>query len=36
MTKGLVGGEHYEGIWHDIGTPERLALLNKLFSSDKT
>ena len=32
MTKGLVGGEHYAGVWHDIGTPERLAVLNEQIS----
>lgn len=25
MDQGLVSGTHYQGIWHDIGTPERLA-----------
>lgn len=29
MVEGLVTGEHYQGIWHDIGTPERLAFLDK-------
>ncbi len=29
MAKGLVTGEHYQGVWHDIGTPERLALLDQ-------
>jgi len=24
MSAGKVSGEHYQGIWHDIGTPERL------------
>lgn len=28
MTKGLVSGEHYQGVWHDIGTPERLAQID--------
>lgn len=32
MAKGLVTGEHYQGIWHDIGTPERLEQLNDLMS----
>ena len=32
MAKGLVTGEHYQGVWHDIGTPERLALLDKQLS----
>ena len=34
MEKGLVSGEHYQGVWHDIGTPERLALLDKQLTSD--
>ncbi len=25
MADGLVTGEHFQGVWHDIGTPERLA-----------
>ena len=25
--KGLVTAEHYDGIWHDVGTPERLDAL---------
>lgn len=29
IAKGLVTGEHYQGVWHDIGTPERLALLDQ-------
>ena len=29
MIKGLVTGEHYQGVWHDIGTPERLSFLDK-------
>ncbi len=32
MIKGLVTGEHYQGIWHDIGTPERLSFLDKQLS----
>ena len=32
MTKGLVTGEHYQGVWHDIGTPERLSFLDKQLS----
>lgn len=29
MVSGKVTGEHYQGEWRDIGTPERLAQLNK-------
>lgn len=28
MAQGKVSAEHYQGTWHDIGTPERLAELN--------
>ena len=28
MKKGLVSAERYPGLWTDVGTPERLALLN--------
>ena len=28
MDQGLVGATLYEGLWVDVGTPERLALLN--------
>jgi len=26
--RGLVSGERYDGVWHDVGTAERLAELN--------
>ena len=29
MDQGLVSASVYEGLWVDVGTPERLALLNK-------
>jgi N-acetyl-alpha-D-muramate 1-phosphate uridylyltransferase len=29
IEKGLVSAEHYQGIWSDIGTPERLAQMNE-------
>jgi MurNAc alpha-1-phosphate uridylyltransferase len=29
MGRGLVGGELYEGVWSDVGTPERLQELNR-------
>lgn len=29
MTRGLVSGEMHRGIWHDVGTPERLSELNE-------
>jgi MurNAc alpha-1-phosphate uridylyltransferase len=28
MARGLVSGEVHRGVWHDVGTPERLAALN--------
>ncbi len=28
MAKGLVTGQHYQGLWHDIGTPQRLSELD--------
>ena len=31
MDEGRVSGEHFEGHWSDIGTPERLAELNRIF-----
>ena len=27
--RGMIGGEHFRGRWCDIGTPERLAMLNR-------
>ena len=29
MAEGLVTGDHYQGGWHDIGTPERLTFLDQ-------
>jgi MurNAc alpha-1-phosphate uridylyltransferase len=31
MAEGRVGGEHHAGRWLDIGTPERLAELDRLL-----
>ena len=31
MRKGQISGEHYQGGWFDIGTPQRLGDLNKLL-----
>jgi MurNAc alpha-1-phosphate uridylyltransferase len=31
MAQGAVSGEHYQGQWHDIGTPQRLAELDALL-----
>lgn len=27
IEKGLVSGEHYHGVWHNVGSPQDLALL---------
>jgi len=29
MARGAVTGEHFRGRWHDVGTPERLAALDR-------
>jgi MurNAc alpha-1-phosphate uridylyltransferase len=29
IEEGLISGELYDGIWHDIGTPQRLENINK-------
>ena len=33
MAQGAVGGEHYPGLWMDVGTPERLAELERVLGS---
>ena len=32
MMEGAVTGERYDGLWFDVGTPERLAELNQLLA----
>jgi MurNAc alpha-1-phosphate uridylyltransferase len=32
MARGLVSGNHHQGIWIDIGTPQRLADLDRMLS----
>ncbi len=32
MSNGLISGEHYRGEWLDIGTPARLAELDRMLS----
>jgi N-acetyl-alpha-D-muramate 1-phosphate uridylyltransferase len=32
MAQGRVSGEHHRGLWMDIGTPERLATLDRLLA----
>jgi MurNAc alpha-1-phosphate uridylyltransferase len=36
MARGAVTGEHYRGRWYDIGTPERLAELDRQLSGIPT
>ena len=33
MKTGLVSGEYYQGVWEDIGTPERLQVLDNNFTA---
>ncbi|MGP1717666.1 MAG: N-acetylmuramate alpha-1-phosphate uridylyltransferase MurU [Methylophilus sp.] len=35
MQQGLVSGQHHTGIWHDIGTPERLTQLDEWLNTAK-
>ncbi len=32
MARGLVTGQRFDGAWHDIGTPDRLAALDAVLS----
>jgi MurNAc alpha-1-phosphate uridylyltransferase len=34
MRAGLLSGEHYLGEWEDVGTPERLAILDNRLAHD--
>ena len=34
IAEGVLTGELYQGVWEDVGTPERLAALNRRFPSD--
>jgi len=36
VARGLASGERYSGAWHNLGTPEQLALLDAQFSSPKS
>jgi MurNAc alpha-1-phosphate uridylyltransferase len=36
IEAGKVGGEHYRGLWLDIGTPERLQELDALLQAKRT
>jgi N-acetyl-alpha-D-muramate 1-phosphate uridylyltransferase len=35
MQQGLVSGQHHTGMWHDIGTPERLKQLDEWIRTAK-
>jgi MurNAc alpha-1-phosphate uridylyltransferase len=35
ISQGLVSGEHYRGIWHDVGTPERLYELDRQLADQQ-
>lgn len=35
MREGLISGSHYQGLWTDVGTPERLAMLDASLVSGK-
>jgi MurNAc alpha-1-phosphate uridylyltransferase len=35
MALNLVTGQHYQGVWHDIGTPERLYALDALIKNQQ-
>lgn len=34
MRAGQVGGEHYRGRWYDLGTPQRLAALERMLVAE--
>ncbi len=36
MTRGMVSGERYDGLWVDVGTPQRLADLDRLLRLRKS
>ncbi|WP_296802104.1 N-acetylmuramate alpha-1-phosphate uridylyltransferase MurU [Thiolapillus sp.] len=33
MPEGRISGEHFEGYWLDVGTPERYQLLDRMLSN---
>jgi MurNAc alpha-1-phosphate uridylyltransferase len=33
MDRGQVSGEHFTGRWEDVGTPQRLAMLDEELKS---
>jgi MurNAc alpha-1-phosphate uridylyltransferase len=34
IARALLSGELYQGVWEDVGNPERLTALNRRFPSD--
>jgi len=36
MQRGAVTGERYDGLWIDVGTPQRLAALNRLLAARRS
>ena len=34
IARASLSGELYQGVWEDVGTPERLMALNRRFPSD--
>lgn len=34
MRRNEISGEHYRGVWNDVGTPERLAEINSVLRAD--
>lgn len=36
MQTGRVSGQHHQGVWHDIGTPERLLELDRRLQKQQT
>jgi MurNAc alpha-1-phosphate uridylyltransferase len=34
IVRASLSGELYQGVWEDVGTPERLTALNRRFPSD--
>ena len=35
IAQDLASGQHYQGIWHDVGTPERLYELDRQLSDQQ-
>jgi len=35
IARGKVSGEHHRGLWIDVGTPQRLAMLGQMLANQK-